>query len=232
MSAAARARLLPAVIVALAVAAALKVGDLWLGFDGASAQTQPLTAMIEAQQQAETAKTEPQDAPPPELQSSEVERRILEQLADRRTALEMREQALDTREAVIAAAEIRLEESIAEFRQERERLLALRSDQEAQDAAQIEALISAYERMRSKDAAAIFNALDEDILVAVASGMRTQALAGALAEMQPEKARQLTILLAERERIGAATAPAEQSIDGAGNAPTAPQEGDGPALLP
>jgi len=55
--------------------------------------------------------------------------------------------------------------------------------------------------MKPKDAAIIFNELETDILIKVASGMRTQALAGVLAEMNPENARLLTQLLATRNKI-------------------------------
>ena len=54
--------------------------------------------------------------------------------------------------------------------------------------------------MKAKDAAIIFDALDEEILTSVASGMRTQSLAGVLAQMRPENARNLTKLLAERSK--------------------------------
>ena len=65
--------------------------------------------------------------------------------------------------------------------------------------------------MKAKDAAVIFNALDQDILVSVSSRMRTQALAGVLAAMDPEKARALTVLLAEGEE----NAPFESAADAA-----------------
>ena len=55
--------------------------------------------------------------------------------------------------------------------------------------------------MKPKDAAVIFNALDERILVPLAAGMRTQALSGVLAEMEPDNARRLTTLLAERNHV-------------------------------
>lgn len=210
-------RLLPVAIAALGVVAALKLGDLWFGFDGASAQSsdsQPSAMSVPVQSKDdealdEAAQSEPQDAPPPALPPGEVERRILEQLAARRAALEDREEELRTREAVIAAAERRLDDRIDKFEQARERLLSLRAEEDAKDAEKIEALIGAYERMKAKDAAVIFNALDEDIMLAVASGMRTQALAGVLSEMQPEKARRLTTMLADREREGVPPASGE-----------------------
>ena len=50
--------------------------------------------------------------------------------------------------------------------------------------------------MKARDAAQIFDALDDDLMVSVATRMRTQALAGVLAEMTPARARILTKLLA------------------------------------
>lgn len=203
-----RPRLLPVVIAALGVVAALKLGEVWFGFDGARAQTAAASA-TQPSEGVQGGESTMQEASAPELPPGEVERRILEQLAARRAALEAREAKLRTREAVIAAAEQRLDERIGEFEREREQLLALRAEKEAQDAAEIEALVSAYERMKAKDAATIFNELDQDIMLAVASGMRTQALAGVLSEMQPEKARRLTILLADRERADDSPAPVQ-----------------------
>jgi len=68
------------------------------------------------------------------------------------------------------------------------------------------ALSNAYDRMKSRDAARIFDVLERDILVPVAAGMRTQALAGVLAEMKPENARALTRELAGRSRLETAAA--------------------------
>jgi flagellar motility protein MotE (MotC chaperone) len=68
--------------------------------------------------------------------------------------------------------------------------------------------------MKARDAARIFEILDDDILIPVASGMRTQALAGILAELSAERAKALTIALANRESPptvpAAALAPAAQ----------------------
>ncbi len=199
-------RLLPVVIVALGVFAALRAGDIWFGFSEASAGDQaPGVLFAEAapgqEPQEGLSETAPQEAEPPEIAPGEVERRILEKLSARREALDAREAALDAREAIIVAAEKKLNDSAAEFRREREQLLALREEQATAETEEIVALVSAYEKMKARDAAAIFNELDEDILVPVSAGMRTQALAGVLAEMQPDKARQLTRLLAERNRF-------------------------------
>jgi flagellar motility protein MotE (MotC chaperone) len=199
----AQTSLLSVVILALVAFAGLRAANLWLGFSAAGAQEKVKTALIApvASAMAADAIENHADAPLPEIPPSETERRILEKLAARRASLDLREEELEAREAVIEAAERRLDERISAYENEREALLALRAEKEEAETEEVESLVSAYERMKAKDAAAIFNDLDEDILVPVASGMRTQALAGVLGEMTPEKARNLTRLLAERNKI-------------------------------
>ncbi len=117
---------------------------------------------------------------------------------------------LDTRESVIAAAELRLEAAMKALQEEKE-AIALSDQGRARDRRdEIGALSSAYERMKPRDAARIFEVLDADILIPVAAGMRTQSLAGVLAEMAPERAKELTVALANREQVStpAQTAPA------------------------
>ncbi|MEM8772965.1 MAG: hypothetical protein AAGD92_15055 [Pseudomonadota bacterium] len=201
-------RLAPVLIAGLGAAALLKILNVAVGFSSSEAATPaaltppPLAIALEnierstdatisnAPLQKEALRQEP---------TGETERRILERLAERRRTLEVREQEIKVKEAVIAAAEARLKEQFSRFEEERANLTALREERDAADSEEIAALVSAYERMRARDAAAIFNELDDDIMLSVASKMRTQALAGVLAEMQPEKARMLTILLAKRD---------------------------------
>ena len=202
MSEAARARLLPVVILALGAFALLKIGNLWIGFSAAEAQQFfPLADESQPAESVVTVSATRKDAAAPDIAPRETERRILEQLAARREALEAREEQLATREAVIEAAELRLNARIEEYQRQRVALAALREEQDAAQAEELAGLVSAYEKMKAKDAAVIFNALEPDILVPVAAGMRTQALAGVLAKMQPEKARELTRLLAERSDV-------------------------------
>ncbi len=186
----AKPRLIPMVIVCLAVVAGLKLLGAFVAFSGAEAQSAisvtPAGLPID----------EPLESP--EIAPAEVERRILERLAARRAELEQREREFELRESVIAAAEAKLAQQFEEFEKERAEIAALREERDAASAEEIEALVSAYERMKPREAAAIFNDLDATILLSVASQMRTQALAGVLAEMQPVKARALTVMMAER----------------------------------
>jgi flagellar motility protein MotE (MotC chaperone) len=182
-----RVRLTPVLMTAVFALAALKAAGLWIDFSSAGAEETAAPAVIAS----------------PLRPRSETEDRLLEQLSARTKELDAREAELDTRQSVIAAAELRLEAAIKSLQQEKE-AIALSDQGRARDRRdEIGALSSAYERMKARDAARIFEVLDADILLAVAAGMRTQSLAGVLAEMAPERAKQLTVALANREEVAA-----------------------------
>jgi flagellar motility protein MotE (MotC chaperone) len=188
----ASARILPVVILALVALAILKAANLWIGFAGASAAEDP----TEGKSVAEATAAAPPAAIAPTAQPSETERRILEQLAERRATLDAREVAIATREQLLEVAEQRLEKRFTELAAKEAEMAAALGEHEKQEAAEFEELSNTYERMKPKDAARIFEVLEDDILVPVAAGMRTQALSGVLAEMDPGKAKALTRLLA------------------------------------
>lgn len=192
-NAAPRPQIMPVVILALALLAILKANNIWVGFSSAdAAQTTEGDAGIAVA------------APPPsETPASGAEQRLLEQLAERRTALEARETAIETREQLLKAMERRVEERFAALDAREAEIAALEARRIERQTEEYAALSSAYERMKARDAAQIFDSLEEEFLVPVAAGMRTQALSGVLAEMTPDKARRLTILLADREKKAA-----------------------------
>jgi len=195
-------------ILTLALLAMLKIANVWIGFSSAGAEENAPVILAENENTgAAAAAPQISQAAAPPGQPSEVERRILEKLAARRASLEARERQIETREALLAAAEKRLEVRFSDFAAERGQLEAIRAEQMAGEMQGVSALVSAYEKMKPKDAARIFDALDEDVLVPLASGMRTNALAGVLADMAPENARRLTRLLAERNKTAPAPAP-------------------------
>jgi flagellar motility protein MotE (MotC chaperone) len=55
--------------------------------------------------------------------------------------------------------------------------------------------------MKPKDAARIFDTLDIDILVAVVSKMSERKIAPILGLMDPERAKTLTIMLAQQKKL-------------------------------
>jgi flagellar motility protein MotE (MotC chaperone) len=142
------------------------------------------------------------------LSPSEVQ--VLQALGARREALDSRAAEMDTRQELLAAAERRLEERLAELKRIEARVQALTTAADDTQNQRITQLVDVYQRMRAKDAAAVFDALDQDVLVEVASRMRQANLAEVMGKMNPARARQLTLWLA-RERgvdVAALTAPA------------------------
>lgn len=132
---------------------------------------------------------------------SEVRTGLYEDLAARREELEKRERALSTREALLEAAERELDQKIREMNAVRNEIEGLLQEQSDEEMARVNSLVRIYESMKAKDAARIFNTLDMDVLIDVLSRMSERKSAPILAEMNPERARSVTILLAQQKQI-------------------------------
>lgn len=141
-------------------------------------------------------------APTPDpLDFTDEEVEVLLQLAKRREELEVRARQLDEREAIVAAAEQRMEQKMAELRALQtivEDLLAKRSEQEE---ATLQTLVQTYEKMKPKDAAQVFEEMDMDLLKDLVSRMKTSRAAPILALVSPTKVKELTLELAEKDTL-------------------------------
>ena len=58
-------------------------------------------------------------------------------------------------------------------------------------------LVKTYEAMKPKDAAAIFNGMDDGVLLDIAKAMKPATLAAILSSMTPKRAEALTRMLAD-----------------------------------
>ena len=126
----------------------------------------------------------------------ETEMAILERLSERRAELEARDDQLEMRENLLQAAERRIEQRITELENlEREIDNSIVVKNEA-EAAQMQGLVEMYQAMKPKDAAAIFDRLDMDILMLVANGMEPKRMAAVMAKMSPDMAKKLTTAMA------------------------------------
>ncbi|MFQ6018256.1 MAG: MotE family protein, partial [Kiloniellaceae bacterium] len=66
---------------------------------------------------------------------------------------------------------------------------------------QFKSLVKIYESMKPKDAARIFNELDMAVLLPVVERMKERKTAPILAKMNPEKAKAITLRLADRRDL-------------------------------
>ncbi len=151
---------------------------------------------------------------PPGFTQSEIN--LLQRLAERREELDARERELDTREALLLAAERRIETRVGELRDLEAVIAGLLEKHSEQEMEQINQLVRIYASMKPKDAARIFNELDMSILLTVIENMKERSSAAILAQMTPDRAKQVTTELARRRAlpgstgIGAETAKASQ----------------------
>ncbi len=132
-----------------------------------------------------------------------VDLELVKHLTDRREELDARARVLDQREALMVAAEKRLDEKLTELQGVRGEIQALLKQVDEKQKAQIESLVRIYETMKPKDAARIFEALDMPVLLEVVERMKEAKTAPILGAMDPIKAKDLTTALAERRRLPA-----------------------------
>ncbi len=225
-----RIRLLPALMFVSVLMVGVRVGDLWEGVTGTGPEAARSLLAAEARsdepmdsQMAEAATgdgmmaeatasdgaemgSETIDQPfglpafdPEDLSAGEWD--LLQQLSARRDALDQRERDLDQREALLAVAEQRVDEKVAELEAVRGQIEELLGQVDEEGEAQLLGLVSIYESMRPADAATIFNGLDLEVLISVLERMRGTKSAAILAGMNPERARLVTTELARRRDL-------------------------------
>ncbi len=127
---------------------------------------------------------------------SATERAVLKRLRERRVALDVREQEMELRMALVEAAEARLNERIASLEQIEAQVQALVDQRKAQGDEQFSALVSMYENMKSGDAAAVFNTLNMEVLLRLAINMNPRKMSPIMADMQTDRAQELTVRMA------------------------------------
>jgi flagellar motility protein MotE (MotC chaperone) len=132
------------------------------------------------------------------LSAAEVQ--VLQALGERREELELRGTQMETQDALMIAAEQRLNERVAELRQLETTVNELLGRLDEEQERRVNSLVDVYQRMRAKDAARVFDGLEDGVLVQVASRMRQANLAEVMGRMNPDRARALTQMLADRAR--------------------------------
>jgi flagellar motility protein MotE (MotC chaperone) len=189
-------RLLPLVIAAASALLLLKAFALGFG-EGRLTGIPPAFA----EEEAAVEDSSPQEGAADGIGANSRED-ILNRLSERRAALDAREEELDLRERLIEATRGRVEARIDELREIEARIEAAVNAREDEHAERFANLVTMYESMKARDAAAIFNDLDMPILVRVAREMNARTMAEILAAMKPEVAQRLTVeLSAEPEDL-------------------------------
>jgi len=132
---------------------------------------------------------------------NDVKLEIFNDLSKRRAEIEKTEKNMLVREALLKAAEQEMDKKITELnnlKKEIERLLGVKTEEEEKS---IERLVKIYEGMKPANAANVFNTLDLDVLIAVMSKMSERKVSPILSAMNPERARTVTIMMADQNKL-------------------------------
>lgn len=122
---------------------------------------------------------------------------VLRSLQARREALDERETGVETREAAAAAAETRLQEQIAELKAVETQIQGLLTQMDTKRDERMASLVKSYESMKPKDAARIFDSMEDAVLLDLAKSMKPATLAAVMSSMQTKRAEALTRMLAD-----------------------------------
>jgi len=144
----------------------------------------------------------PEAASQPDTQaSSSPESDLYRQLAGRRDQLDKRAAELDEREALAVVTEKRVDQKIKEMETLKAQLEKLVGQAGEAQQAQLENLVKVYEIMKPKEAAQIFERLEMPVLLGVVQKMKAARTAAIMAEMAPEKAKEVTIALTKQDQL-------------------------------
>lgn len=112
---------------------------------------------------------------------------ILQELAERREALDIRAKEIDKRAIQLKVAEDEIDKKIKQLKAYEQKLQKLINKYSEQEQENIASLVKLYTSMKPKDAARIFNTLDMNITVALLKGMKPSSSSAILSQMNSEK---------------------------------------------
>lgn len=136
-----------------------------------------------------------------DIEFSAAKMELFQDLSSRRDDLESRERELSMREALLRAAEQEIDQKYKELISLRGEIQALLQTQSEEEEKRIASLVKIYEGMKAKSAARIFDTLDLGVLLQVIGQMSERKSAPIIAAMKPERARTVTIMLAEQKQL-------------------------------
>lgn len=130
-----------------------------------------------------------------------VEVELLQSLSKRREELDRWEQNIQIKEAALEAAQKRIDEKAEQIEAMKKQVSELLAKYNSQEDAKIKSLVKIYENMKPVDAARIFDEVEMPILLLVIDSMAEKKASPILAAMNPKKAKQLTVELANERRL-------------------------------
>lgn len=115
-------------------------------------------------------------------------------LAERKKQLDVREEDLNKYAAEIAKQKAEIETKLKKLEETRAKISTALEDKIKTDDAKVDTLVQMYSNMKPQQAAKVFEALDEDLVIEILSRMKKKSAADILNLVKAEKAQ----ILAER----------------------------------
>ncbi len=219
-------RLLPVLVAVAFLMLAIRVGTLGTAVaQNTPPAAQPRTATVPASapkpaprpadqiaqapapvQQAPAPASEPAAAPAADADRafSPGELEALGDLVRRREELDKRQSEIETREALLQAAEKRVQQQIEELKALQAKIdTAIKSYDETEQARRA-SLVRMFQNMKPTEAARIFEQMELPVLLEIVEAMNERRAAPILAQMNPVRAQQVTSELARRRQPDAA----------------------------
>jgi len=129
------------------------------------------------------------------------EKQLLQQLRKRRKQIESDKDELPAEKMALESIKQYIDNRLDVLENLQNKLKPQFNNNNQNDGKKILKLVKVYESMKPKEAAKIFNDLQIGVLVEMTLSMKESRLAAILAEMKPEKARELTSILATQSDI-------------------------------
>jgi len=132
---------------------------------------------------------------------SQDEMNVLQDLSQRRKALDKEQEAQDMRENILKATENKIDQKMQELQALQTQVSELMKGYDAQENAKFHSLVKIYENMKPREAAKIFDELDMPMLIQIVTRMKEVRVAPIIASMNPSKAKELSIELSKQRSL-------------------------------
>jgi flagellar motility protein MotE (MotC chaperone) len=132
---------------------------------------------------------------------NDQEWQMLQSLRQRRGSLDDREKSLVHRENILEATAAKIESRVKELSTLKTEVQNLLDRYHQDDDAKLKSLVKIYETMKPKEAGKIFEELDMPVLLSVIDRMKESKVAPILGQMNPARAKEITIQLAEYRKL-------------------------------
>jgi len=133
---------------------------------------------------------------------SPMERILLKNLSKRRKELDDWANTIAMKESVLNATEKKISGKMAELKKLETKVIKLLEQYKIKEDGKNRKLVKIYEGMKPANAAKILNNISMDILLEIAGGMKEDIASKIIAKMDTNKARELTVKLANQRRLG------------------------------